>query len=84
MTDYRQVKSALMNDVHDAVVLQITPAVVSLSVKLLEGNLPRAMDALHLAAAIEWKADLFVTADRREFLAAERTGQLTELVGQGE
>ena len=36
--EYRQVKGALLSDVRDAVVLQITPAVVSRSVTLLEKN----------------------------------------------
>ena len=82
--EYRQVKGALLSDVRDTVVLQITPAVVSRSVTLLENNPLRAMDALHIAAAVEWEADLFVTADRRQFLAAKRAGQLAELVGRAE
>jgi predicted nucleic acid-binding protein len=46
--DYRKVKRQLINDVHDATVLQVTPAVISRSVKLLETNVLRAMDALQL------------------------------------
>lgn len=79
--DYGRVKQALVSDVRDAVVLQITPAVVSRSVNLLENNVLRAMDALHLAAAAEWQADLFVTADKRQYLAASHSGQLAELIG---
>ena len=63
--DYREVKRQLMKDVHDAIVLQVTPAVISRSVKLLENNILRAMDSLHVACALEWQAQLFVTADQR-------------------
>ncbi len=43
---YRAAKRQLLDDVLDATVLQVTPAVVSRSVKLLESNVLRAMDAL--------------------------------------
>lgn len=82
VADYRAVKKQLMDDVRDSTVLQITPSVVSRSVKLLEGNTLRALDSLHVACALEWKADLFVTSDRRQFLAAKRAGLDTEYIGQ--
>lgn len=79
--DYHKAKKFLMNDVHDATVLQLTPAVISQSVKLLENNVLRAMDAIHVACAIEWKADLFVTSDRRQFEAAINSELRTEYLG---
>jgi predicted nucleic acid-binding protein len=78
--DYRSAKRQLLNDVRDATVLQITPAVISRSVKLLEENVLRAMDALHVACALEWRADLFVTSDRRQMMVADRSGLRTEYV----
>jgi predicted nucleic acid-binding protein len=80
--NYRVVKKQLLSDVRDAVILQITPSVISHSVKLLENNLLRAMDALHVACALEWKADLFVTSDRRQLIAAQNAGLRTEYLGQ--
>ena len=80
--NYHALKKQLLHDVRDAVVLQITPSVISHSVKLLETNVLRAMDALHVACAIEWKADLFVTSDRRQLLAAQNVGIRTEYLGQ--
>ena len=80
--DYLAIKRQLMDDVHDAIVLQLTPAVISHSVKLLENNLLRAMDSLHIACALEWKADLFVTADKRQLIAAKNVGLCTEYIGQ--
>jgi len=82
IADYRAVKTQLMDDVRDATVLQITPSVISRSVKLLESNVLRSLDALHVACALEWQADLFVTSDRRQFMAATNTGLCTEYVGQ--
>ncbi|MFC1858029.1 type II toxin-antitoxin system VapC family toxin [Thermodesulfobacteriota bacterium] len=80
--DYGKIKRQLMEDVHDAIVLQVTPAVISHSVKLLEANILRAMDALHVACALEWQADLFATADRRQLKAAKNVGLLAEYIGQ--
>ena len=79
--DYREAKKQLLDDVRDATVLQLTPAVISGAVKLLENNVLRAMDALHVACALEWKADLFVTSDRRQFDAAMNYGLRTEYLG---
>jgi len=81
MREYRDAKTQLLEDVQDATVLQITPAVVSRSVKLLEENALRAMDALHVACAMEWRADLFVTSDKRQFAAARNSGLASEFVG---
>ena len=80
-TDYRNVKRQLMADIHDAIVLQVTPAVIAHSVRLLETNILRAMDSLHVACALEWQADLFATADKRQLIAAKNAGLLTEYIG---
>jgi len=78
--DYRRAKTQLLEDVHDATVIQLTPSVVSHSVKLLENNILRAMDAFHVACALEWSADLFVTSDKRQLIAAKNAGLLTEFI----
>ncbi len=80
--DYRAAKRQLMDDVRDATILQVTPAVVSKAVKLLERNVLRAMDALHIACALEWQADLFITSDQRQLKAVADTGLRTIYVGQ--
>ena len=82
LADYRAVKKQLLIDVGDATVLQITPAVVSRSVKLLEKNAIRALDSLHVACALEWRADLFLTSDRRQFVAARNSGLSAEYIGR--
>jgi len=80
--NYRKAKKQFLDDVRDATVLQLTPAVILQSVKLLENNVLRTMDALHVACALEWKADLFVTSDRRQFDAAINSGLQTKYLGQ--
>ena len=80
--DYRKAKTQLLEDVHDATVLQLTPSVISHSVKLLENNAFRAMDAFHVACALEWQADLFVTSDKKQLIAAKNAGLSTEFIGQ--
>lgn len=82
LVGYRAVKKQLLDDVSDATVLQITPSVVSRSVKLLENNTLRAMDSLHVACALEWKADLFITSDRKQCTAARNSGLRVEYIGQ--
>ena len=80
--DYRKAKRLLLDDIRDATILQLTPAVISRSVKLLEENVLRAMDALHVACALEWTADIFVTSDRRQLEAAINSGLRAEYLGQ--
>ena len=82
LADYRAIKNQLLVDVSDAMVLQITPSVVSRSVKLLEKNRLRAMDSLHVACALEWRADLFITSDRKQFIAAKNSGLHVKYIGQ--
>lgn len=77
---YEQAKAQLAADVGDAVVLQLTPEVVATAVTLLENHPLRAMDALHIAGALVWQADLFVTADRQQFAAAQQSGLNAQLV----
>lgn len=78
---YRMVKTQLMDDVRDAIILQLTPAVIARAVTLLERNKLRAMDALHIACAMEWKSDLFLTSDKQQFVAANHTGLSCEFIG---
>ena len=77
---YEQAKAQLVADVGDAIVLQLTPDVVATAVTLLESHPLRAMDALHIAGALVWQADLFVTADRRQHDAAQQSGLNAQLV----
>lgn len=80
--EYQMSKRQLLDDVRDATILQVTPAAVAQSVKLLEMNVLRARDALHIACALEWKADLFITSDKRQLDAAMQSGLQCEYLGK--
>ena len=71
---YRRAKEALFADIADASIIQITDAVAVRAVELLEQCPLRAADALHIAAAAEWDADYFVSADQRQCAAARGCG----------
>lgn len=74
---YGVAKKQLLNDVRDADIIQLTPSVLAAAVHVLETNPVRTMDALHIACALEWKAELFASADARQLAAAQRAGLKT-------
>ena len=78
--DYARAKERLALDVRDAVIVNLTPDVVQESIKVLETTAVRTMDALHIASALVWDADLFATADQRQLAAAKLLGLKTRLV----
>lgn len=78
--DYATVKRHLSDDVRDAVVVNLTSEVIATSTSLLEASALRAMDALHVACALEWGADLFVSSDKRQVAAAKKAGLRTGCV----
>lgn len=78
--DYELIKPQVIGDIDDALLLDLTPAVLARAIVLLETNTLRAMDSLHIACALEWRADLFVTADQRQLAAAQNAGLLSQLV----
>jgi len=80
LVNYRSAKKQLLDDVADATILQITPSVVSRSVKLLENSSLRAMDSIHVASALEWRADLFITSDKKQFTVAKNSGLNVEYI----
>jgi uncharacterized protein len=76
---YAQAKDQLMTDIRDADIIQLTPEVLTAAVLILETNPVRTLDALHVACALEWEADIFASADVRQLTAARRAGLKTEL-----
>lgn len=79
-TDYETIKQHLLADAADATMLDLTPVVIIRSLTLLENNPLRAMDALHIACALVWKADLFVSSDERQLSAAQHHGLITRRI----
>ena len=73
-SEYAAAKQALELDLADAAMIQLTDEVLLQSIQLLESNPLRASDAIHVASAILWHADVFVSADARQCAAAKTSG----------
>jgi predicted nucleic acid-binding protein len=71
---YEVGKGALYSDIEDMAVCAITVPVVHKAIDLIEGFPLRTLDALHVASALDWRADLFVSSDRRQLAAAAESG----------
>jgi hypothetical protein len=71
---YQQAKRHLLEDLADAAVINLTGPLLATCTTVVEASPVRAMDALHLVCAVEWKAEMFVSADRRPVAAARRLG----------
>ncbi len=73
-------KESLSDDIRDVLIVNLTPYVISTCTTVLEASPVRAMDALHIACAVQWGAELFVSADKRQVSAAKKAGLRTRLV----
>lgn len=71
---YRHFKAALMADISDAAICDLTPEVLRHSIIALEKNVLRGMDAIHLGSAFALNVDVFVSADARQCAAAAQAG----------
>lgn len=71
---YHLIKSDLLDDIADVALCDVTPQVVEGSLSLLEAHKLRGMDAIHVAAAIAWNAEVFVSSDVRQCAAARAVG----------
>lgn len=77
LRQYTMAKRHLMEDIHDAEIINLTVSVIGSAVNVLEGSPVRAFDALHVASSLEWGADLFVSSDKRQLSAAKQAGMKT-------
>ena len=71
---YKKLKRNVFSDLGDADICEITTDVMNHVIQLLESNALRAMDAIHLACAMTYQADIFVSADHRQLAAAKKAG----------
>ena len=75
---YAEIKRALVRDAEDSTLIHITDQVIVRTFDLLERWPLRSSDALHVACAAEWGADVFVSADQRQCDAARAYGLRVE------
>ena len=74
---YTEAKRRLLDDVRDADIINLTVSVIGTAITILEASPVRALDALHVACALEWGAELFASSDKRQLKAARRAGLKT-------
>jgi predicted nucleic acid-binding protein len=79
-TQYAEAKQRLLEDVRDVDIINLAVPVVGSAIGVLEESPVRAMDALHIACALEWGAQLFVSSDKQQLSAARAAGIKTRAV----
>lgn len=77
---YEAAKENMSEDIRDVAIINLTPNVILACTTILEASPVRAMDALHVACAVDWGAELFVSADKRQVSAARKAGLQTRFV----
>lgn len=78
--DYLLIKERLIEEFEHIEIINVVPEVIAKSIILLEKNSLRTLDAIHIASALILKPDLFVSADKRQTLAAKKVGLKVKLV----
>ena len=77
---YQELKENVLEDIQDADIINLTPSVLERTTELLESNVLRSLDAIHIACALEWEADLFASSDERQVDAAINSGLQVKLI----
>jgi uncharacterized protein len=72
--EYQKIKNIVLADMKVVKICEITPEIIQRTIKCLESNRLRAMDAIHLACAISIIPDLFISSDKRQVTAARQEG----------
>lgn len=80
--EVHRVKEALRADLAEASVMGLNEAVIERAASLVEASPLKTLDALHVATAVEARADLFVSGDEQQLKAARKAGLKTRRVGE--
>ena len=72
--NYHNLKEQIAEDIKDIQIINLVPEVLEGSITLLENNMLRSLDALHLSCGIIWNSELFISSDKRQIQAAENSG----------
>ena len=78
--DYARIMAVVKADFDDFTLFALDGRVEAYAVAAMEISRLRAMDALHIGTAKAAYVDLFVTADKRQALAAQAVGLTTDLI----
>ena len=78
--DYARIMAVVKADFDDFTLFALDGRVEAYTLATMEISRLRAMDALHIGTAKAAYVDLFVTADKRQALAAQAVGLIVELI----
>ncbi|RZJ01101.1 MAG: PIN domain-containing protein [Rubrivivax sp.] len=78
--EYARIMTAVHGDFAEFVRLDVDESVEAFAIAAMERSRLRAMEALHIGTAQAARVDLFVTADRKQAVAAKAVGLKIELV----
>ena len=78
--EYLLIKDKMLEEFDSLEIINLVMEVIAKAISLLEKNNLRTLDAIHIASALVWKAELFVSADKRQILAAKKAGLRVKLV----
>ena len=79
-SEFDRAWAAAQRDMADMTLVPLDSRVERFAFAAMEHGPLRAMDALHVGSALASRADLFVTADRRQAQVARGMGLTTELI----
>ncbi len=77
---YTEIKHEILQDIEDIDIVNLTPSVLKKTTHLLESNILRSLDAIHIACALEWEAELFVSSNERQVTAGIQSGLKVEFI----
>lgn len=78
--EYLLIKDKMLEEFDSLEIINVVPEVIAKSIYLLEKNNLRTLDAIHIASALLWKSELFVSADKRQTFAAKKAGMKVRFV----
>lgn len=71
LEDYKKIKIDIFEDIKQATIIQLNENILKESIICLEKCQLRAIDAIHIACALEYKPDLFISSDIRQCTCAK-------------
>jgi predicted nucleic acid-binding protein len=77
---YNWIKNEFFLDIDELMIIDLNNDVIIRSILCLENGALRSLDALHVAAALEYKCDLFLSGDARQKKIASQMGLNVEII----
>lgn len=72
--EYILIKDKFLEELENIEIINVVPEVIAKSVQLLEKYNLRTLDSIHISSALILKPDIFISADKRQVLAAQKAG----------